>query len=192
MEDKLLIEGLVERKEESFSALVLQYQRRVYNTVLSISQQTEEAEDLAQEVFMEIFESIHKYRGESSLSTWIYRIATNKALEFIRKKKAQKRFAFVKSLFGQNDEIVHQSIDFEHPGILLENKERAKVLFSKIEQLAENQKVAYCLHNLEGLSYEEIAGVMKLSKSSVESLIFRAKQNLRKSLEHFYKNEYDR
>ena len=106
-----------------------------------------------------------------------------------RKKKATKRFAFLTSLFGEDDEIMYHPTTFEHPGVVLENKERASVLFKHISQLPDNQKVAFTLCNIEGLSYQEITEVMQLSLSSVESLLFRAKTNLRKTLKDYYMNQ---
>ena len=189
MNDTELLNKIQAGQESAFKILVETHQKRVFNTVLAIVQNFEEAEDVAQEVFIEVHQSVHKFRGDSKLSTWLYRIATTKALEEIRKKKAQKRFAFFTNLFNDDYEILHESIDFEHPGVILENKENSKQLFKAINQLTENQKVAYTLCNIEGLSYQEIMEVMQLSLSSVESLLFRAKTNLRKSLAVFYTNQ---
>jgi RNA polymerase sigma-70 factor (ECF subfamily) len=186
-----LILAIKDGQETAFKELVELYQHRVYNTVLGIIQNRLEAEDICQEVFMEVYAGAGSFRGDAKVSTWIYRIASNKSLEFLRKNKAQKRFAFVRSLFGKNDELEVQPSHFEHPGVQLENKERAAVLFGAIEKLADNQRVAYSLHHLEGLSYQEIMEVMDLSKSSVESLLFRAKQNLRKLLKEFYEQDHE-
>lgn len=186
MDEKQLITDLQNGSENAFRRLVELFQDKVFNTVVSILQNLEEAEDVSQEVFIEVYESVRKFRGESKLSTWIYRIATTKALEAHRKKKASKRFAFLSSLFGDDDEIVHHPATFEHPGVVLENKERAGILFKHINQLPDNQKVAFTLCNVEGLSYQEITEVMQLSLSSVESLLFRAKTNLRKTLKDYY------
>ncbi len=188
MNDTELLNQIRAGQESAFRILVETHQKRVFNTVLAIVQNFEEAEDVAQEVFIEVYQSIHKFRGDSKLSTWLYRIATTKALEEIRKKETQKRFAFFTNLFNNDNEILHERIEFEHPGLVLENKEKSKQLFNAINQLPENQKVAYTLCNIEGLSYQEIMEVMQLSLSSVESLLFRAKTNLRKSLANFYKN----
>lgn len=192
LEEHLLITDLKNRSEAAFRHLVETYQKQVYNTVLSLIQNNDEAEDIAQEVFMEVFRSIESFREDASLSTWIYRIATTKSLEVIRKKKTQKRFAFISSLFGKNDELIHQPPDFEHPGIVAENKELAQNLFAAISKLPDNQRIAYTLVNVEGLSYQETAGAMSITKSSVESLIFRAKGNLKKLLKTYYEelNQY--
>jgi RNA polymerase sigma factor (sigma-70 family) len=189
LDEKQLITDLQNGSENAFRYLVELFQDKVFNTVVSIIQNLEEAEDVSQEVFIEVYESVQKFRGESKLSTWIYRIATTKALEAHRKKKATKRFAFLTSLFGEDDEIVHHPVTFEHPGVVLENKERASILFKHISQLPDNQKVAFTLCNIEGLSYQEITEVMQLSLSSVESLLFRAKTNLRKTLKDYYMNQ---
>lgn len=190
MEEKQLLQGLQSRRESAFKYLVDTYQTKVYNTVLAIVQNSEEAEDVAQEVFMEVYESIEKFRGEAKVSSWVYRIATTKALEAYRKRKTQKRWGgFLSSLFGENEEVVHHPADFVHPGVLLENKERSTILFKAISKLADNQKIAFTLHHVEGLSYQEITEVMQLSLSSVESLLFRAKSNLRTLLKEYYAKE---
>lgn len=181
-----LIQQLREGDEQAFKSLVTNYQDLVFNTALGIVQNSEDAEDVAQEVFIQVYRSIDQFKGDARLSTWIYRITTTKALDHIRSRKRKKRFAFITSLFGPNDELVHEPVDFQHPGVALDRKEQAALLFQMIAQLPENQKVAFTLHKTEELSYQEIADVMQLSVSAVESLLFRARQNLRKLLEKYY------
>ena len=94
MSEQELLIRLQKGDETAFKTLVETHQKRVFNTVLIIVQNLEEAEDISQEVFMEVYQSVSKFRGDSKISTWLYRIATMKALEEIRKKKAKKRFAF--------------------------------------------------------------------------------------------------
>jgi RNA polymerase sigma factor (sigma-70 family) len=184
-----LIQQLREGDELAFKSLVATYQDMVYNTALGIVQNAEDAEDVAQEVFIQVFRSIDQFKGDARLSTWMYRITTTKALDHIRSRRRKKRFAFITSLFGPNDELVHEPIDFQHPGVALDRKEQAALLFRTIEQLPDNQKVAFTLHKTEGLSYQEIADVMELSVSAVESLLFRARQNLRKLLEKHFQQD---
>jgi RNA polymerase sigma factor, sigma-70 family len=184
-----LIQQLREGDELAFKSLVATYQDMVFNTALGIVQNAEDAEDVAQEVFIQVFRSIDQFKGDARLSTWIYRITTTKALDHIRSRRRKKRFAFITSLFSANDELVHEPIDFQHPGVALDRKEQAALLFRMIEQLPENQKVAFTLHKTEGLSYQEIAEVMELSVSAVESLLFRARQNLRKLLEKHFEQD---
>lgn len=187
-----LIAGLKLGDPNAFKYLVETHQSRVYNTVLTIVQQPEEAEDVAQEVFVQVFESIHTFGGDGKLTAWIYRIATIKALESYRKRHARKRFAFFTSLFISNDEEGglddrRHPVEFAHPGVKLEQQERSTVLFRAIERLSDQQKIAFTLHHIEGLSYQEITDVMQLSISAVESLLHRAKVNLRKRLTSYYK-----
>ena len=184
-----LIEQLKQGDETAFKTIVEQWKDMVYNTILGIVQNETEAEDLAQDVFIKVFEKISTFKGDSKFSTWLYRIATTTALDHLRSKKRKKRFGFLQSLGGGNDE--KESIpDFNHPGVSLDNKERATVLFKAIESLPENQKTAYTLHKLEGLSYRDVSEVLNTTVSAVESLMSRANQNLRKELEEYYNKHY--
>lgn len=190
MSEQELLIRLQKGDETAFKTLVETHQKRVFNTVLIIVQNLEEAEDISQEVFMEVYQSISKFRGDSKISTWLYKIATMKALEEIRKKKAKKRFAFFTNLFGEANEVLHESVDFVHPGVVMEQQENAFYLFKAINLLPNNQKIAFTLSTIEGLSYHEITEIMQITLSSVESLLFRAKNKLRNSLSDFYKNQY--
>lgn len=184
LNDDILIQQLKEGDQSAFKTIVDNYQNMVYNTCLSIVKSEEDAEDLAQEVFVQVYQSVHSFKGESKLSTWIYRIATTKSLDHERKKKRKKRFGFVKSIFGDDSQVVINPPDFNHPGVALDQKENAAKLFRAIEKLPENQKVAFILNKVEGLSYQEVSEVMESSVSSVESLLHRAKNNLRRILEN--------
>ena len=171
----------------SFKDLVEAHKKRVFNTCISFLQNTEDAEDITQEVFIEVYRSLDKFKQQSNVSTWIYRIAVNKSLDFLRRKKSKKRFAYFSNLFSEETgEVIHEQADFEHPGIQLENKESSKYLFKVIDTLPETQKTAFILFTLEELSQKEIAVVMNISPKAVESLIQRAKAGLRKKLEFFY------
>jgi len=184
-----LIEQLKRGDETAFKAIVEQWQDMVYNTILGIVQNETEAEDLAQDVFIKVFEKISSFKGDSKFSTWLYRIATTTALDHLRSKKRKKRSGFSQGLGGGSDEK-EEIPDFHHPGVSLDNKERAAVLFKAIEALPENQKAAYTLHKLEGLSYRDVSEVLNTTVSAVESLMSRANQNLRKQLEEYYNRHY--
>lgn len=187
MDESVLVEQLKQGDQGAFKTIVETWQNMVYNTALGIVQNEEDAEDIAQETFVQVFNSIGSFKGESKFSTWLYRITVAKALDHERRKKRKKRFAFVKSIFGEDSEVVVNPPDFHHPGIVLDNKENGAVLFKAIGQLPENQKVAFTLHKVDGLSYQEVSEVMKTSVSSVESLMHRARTNLKKKLEAYYK-----
>jgi len=147
----------------------------------------EDAEDVTQEIFNTIHLNMKEFKAESALDTWNYRISVNKCLEYIRKKNRKKRSGIFRSnfLLDGNNAIEYHS-DFIHPGIELENKERSIALFKAIDLLPDQQKTAFILHKLEQVSYHEIASIMEVSLSAVESLLFRAKQNLKKYLLNYY------
>lgn len=186
LEDQRLIDDLKSGSEEAFRTLVELYQLRVYNTSLGLLRSENEAEDISQEVFIEVFQSINNFKGESKLSTWIYRITVTKSLELMRYKKRKKRFAPILSIFNSEDQRMIEPKDFAHPGVKLEQQENAAVLFSAIDLLPDSQQTAFTLHKLQGLSYQEIATIMNTSLSSVESLMHRAKLNLKKRLTSYY------
>jgi len=186
------IEQLKLKSTAAYGKLVGDFQQKVFGTCISFVPNKEDAEDIAQEVFVEVFRSIEKFKGDSKLSTWIYKITKNKCLEFIRKKNTKKRFAFLQSITGNL--IPMDKTDYftemNHPGIVLENKELSATLFKAINCLPESQSVIFILHKIDGKSYQEVAEITNRSLSSVESVMFRAKKNLQKILENYYKNEY--
>jgi RNA polymerase sigma-70 factor, ECF subfamily len=187
----ILIEQLKQGNEAAFKTIVEAWQDMVYNTALGIVQNAEDAEDISQEVFVQVYESIHTFKGEAKFSTWLYKITVTKTMDHIRRKKRKKRFAFIQSLFGMNDEMVHDPPDFHHPGVALDKKETAAELFKAIEQLPENQKIAFTLNKLEGLNYQEVSEIMNTTVPSIESLLHRAKNNLKKLLEIYYREKYN-
>ncbi len=189
MNEWTLIEKLKQGDESAFKTIVETWQNMVYNTAIGIVQNAEDAEDITQEVFVQVYQSISSFKGDSKFSTWLYRITVTKALDHERRKKRKKRFAFVRSLFGEGSEVIVNPPDFNHPGVVLDKKEDAAALFKVIGQLPENQRIAFTLHKLEGLSYQEVSEVMKTTVSSVESLMHRAKTNLRKKLEEYYRDQ---
>lgn len=172
--------------ESEFYELITGYKNKVYNTCLGLVKNHEDAEDLAQEVFLEAYSKWKTFRGDSKKSTWLYRIAVNKSLEHLRRQKRSKRSGTHVDINEFSDTIEGR---FYHPGVALEDKERSAILFGAIDRLPEDQQVAFTLLKVEGLSLREIAQIMKKSSSSVESLIHRAKQNLRKKLNAYYEKE---
>ena len=186
-----LVAALQRGSQVAFRTLVEQYQDRIYGTIFSLLQNAEEAEDVAQEVFVEVYQTIARFRGEATLSTWLYRLATSRALKSLRKARAQKRFAFLTSLLGrpnntQPNNIRHEPPDHAHPLALLEEQQQLQLLRIQVARLPEQQQVAFALRHEQELSYEQIAAVLGTSLSAVESLLFRARQTLRKRLQpHF-------
>ncbi|HMS66123.1 MAG TPA: RNA polymerase sigma factor [Ignavibacteria bacterium] len=181
-----VIKQLVLGDEKAFKSIFKLYRNMVYNTALGFLTNVNDAEDITQEVFIQVFRSIEQFKEESKLSTWIYRITITKCLDLIRKRKTKKRFAFIVDIFDKNEK--EYFINYDHPGVETENRELSKTLFREIDKLPENQRIAFVLNKIEQLSYKEISEVMETSISAVESLIFRAKANLKMRLEKFYRS----
>lgn len=146
----------------------------VYSLALSYLQHKEDAEEVTQDVFIKVHEGLADYKKQASLKTWIYRITVNYCLDFIKAKRRKKRSTFFNTV--ALDKVTIPS--FEHPGVLLEQREMAAVLLECVNELKEQQKTAFILSKVDGLKHEEIAEIMSKSVSGVESLIYRAKQNL--------------
>lgn len=191
LDDQSFITLAHENKDRAFSMLVDAYTGLVFNACLNTVRNREDAEDVVQEVFTVAYLSLDKFEGKSKLSTWLYSIALNKSKEFLRSKTRKKRFGIFTVLEKEDSHLVPEgTINYEHPGIQLENKERAAIFFEAIDKLAENQRTAYTLHKIDGMSYSEVAELMGTSVSSVESLMFRAKKRLKEFLSAYYeKNE---
>ncbi|CAN5186357.1 RNA polymerase sigma factor [soil metagenome] len=189
MEETNLINGLKSGQREAFESLFRLYRRQVYNTCLGLLQHSGDAEDVAQEVFIEVFRSAEKFRGDSKLGTWLYRISYNKCLDHIRARNRGKRSGNVISLDGEAAPQIPSGNYFEHPGIAMEKKEESKIVFAAITALPENQRIAFTLNKVDGLSYQEVADVMEMKIPAIESLLHRAKQNLKKLLSDYYYNK---
>jgi RNA polymerase sigma-70 factor (ECF subfamily) len=190
MNDLAFITAIKNNEPEAFRDLVLNHQDMVINTCFGMLNNLADAEDVAQEVFMEVHRSIHKFRADAKLSTWLYRIAVNKSIDLIRKNKRKSWVSSIQSMFGG----VEKEVDFEDKYQAsaqdqLENEERRVILQNAIQTLPDNQRIAFTLHKFEELSYKEIANVMEVSLSSVESLMHRAKRNLKKRLSKYYHAE---
>ena len=191
MNDFENITKLQEGSEQAFKELVDKYQKLVFNTCFGIVHNKVDAEDIAQEVFIEVFRSVHKFRADSKVSTWLYRIAVNRSLNHIRDNKKSKWFqSFDDADDTKKGQIKNYSATkTDTPEYELENNERAALLHAAIDSLPSSQKVAFTLSKYEELSYQEISDIMDLSVSSIESLLFRAKKNLQKKLYKCYQKK---
>lgn len=165
----------------AFKELVEGYGQHIYNTCLGFLQDQVLAEDMTQEVFITIFRTIEQFNERSALSTWIYRIAVNKCIDYQRAQNRHKRLGNIISLHQTQDTEFDPS-NFMHPGVLLEHKEEAQILFQALQKLPEQQKIAFTLKYVEQLSQKEIAEILEITSKAVESLLQRAKMNLRKIL----------
>ena len=193
MTEKQLIQKIRERDETAFREMVELYQVRIVRTCYSIIHNQEDSEEIAQDVFIELYEKISGFRGTSKLSTWLYRVAINKSLNFIRRQNRMKFVEQMGNILSSKDKNIPDAVEkiqTKEQETLPEITERRKILHAAIDTLPLNQKITFTLHQYDELSYKEIAEVMNISLSSVESLIHRAKKNLQKKLVNYYKTMF--
>jgi RNA polymerase sigma-70 factor, ECF subfamily len=187
-----IIAKLKEGNEKAFREFVEKYRQMVVNTCFGLLHNDEDAEDVSQEVFIEVFRSVKNFRYGSKVSTWLYRIAVNRSLNFIRNNRKHRWFrSFDEEVRLKMDFLMQTASIYEgNPEYDLENEQRSVLIHEAIDSLPKNQRVAFTLSKYEDLTQKEIAEVMKLSVASVESLIHRAKKNLQKKLYIWYKKKY--
>lgn len=162
----------------TFKELFDSYNKLVFNLALQYVQNQEDAEEITQNVFVKIYAKIDTFQQQSDLKTWIYRIAINQSLDFIKAQNARKRWSFF-SYRSINDDTKKIDVPhFDHPGIVLEQKEALENIFKAINQLSDNQKTALILLKIEQHTQAETAQIMDISTKAVESLFQRAKKNL--------------
>jgi RNA polymerase sigma-70 factor (ECF subfamily) len=149
---------------------------------LQYVQNTEDAQEIAQDVFLKVYEKLDTFQENSSLKTWIYRITINTSLDFIKAKKRDKRGFFFSALRIDDPERSISVPNFDHPGVLMEDKEAVAEIFRGINQLPEDQKTVILLMRLEDKTQAETAEIMEKTTKAVESLYQRAKKNLKNIL----------
>lgn len=185
--DRILVKRLKNGDSSAFEELVNEYQGMILNTCFGFTHMKNDAEDLTQEVFIQVYRSIDSFREDSKLSTWLYRIAVNKSLNFLRKRKNSSWVQQIEDILFSDEAQSLSTGQQASPLGILENNEKAEQLSKAIQKLPENQKSAFVLSKYQGLSNKEVANIMESSVSATEALLNRAKKNLQKILlDYFY------
>jgi RNA polymerase sigma-70 factor (ECF subfamily) len=186
--ERRFVERLMARDERAFNELVQLYQRRVYLLVLRMLGRPDEAEDMAQEVFVQVFKAIGQFRGESKLSTWLYRIAVNLCKN--RAKYLGRRHTDRSDAYDGASEYVDASAaegvtlaQVARPDHLLEGYELERIVQACIADLEPDFREVLVLCDVEELSYEEIGQITGLADGTVKSRIFRARALLKSKVE---------
>ena len=187
MNEKDLIYQLKTRLPAAYNELVLQYQAIVIHTCFKFLLNQHDAEDIAQEVFIEIYQSIPTFRSESKLSTWIYRIAVTKCLDEIKKRYRKKRLVTLGKMLHLED-IALWLAGGSMPDDQLKGDEKMQEIMSALNILPDNQRVAFTLSKIEGYSNTEIAEILNTTTVAVESLVYRAKKQMSVELKNILKN----
>jgi RNA polymerase sigma-70 factor (ECF subfamily) len=190
MHDADFIVGLKNGDQDVFKKLVEQHQVPLVRLCKGFLHDEEDARDIVQETFIEVFESIHHFRQDARLSTWLYRIAVNKSLNLIRKKKINRLLVSLDVFSAKETNDVEYGTTGPGqnlPGDKLEKNEKMKQIRKAVDSLPGNQRIVFILNKYMDLTNKEVAEVMDISLSAVESLMHRAKMNLQKKLFNLYK-----
>jgi RNA polymerase sigma-70 factor (ECF subfamily) len=159
-----------------FDALYRDYKRKVFGTVRNVVGPSQELEDIVQTVFLEIHRSLPRYRGTAQLSTWIYRIAVNVSLQYIRKKKRRRFFLFL------GDDTRRDALNNHDPRTRLAERERIEVLYRLVDKLSEKKRTTFILHEMEGMTVEAIAEICEVPPNTVRSRLIAARAQLTKRM----------
>jgi RNA polymerase sigma-70 factor (ECF subfamily) len=182
----LFIERLIQGDANAFDTLVNRYAADIYSLLLRITKDTEEAADLTQETFLRALKSIKKFRGDSEIKTWLFRIAINQSKNRFRWWKSRKRERTVSldAPIGESETPMSETVQthFSNPEETTLQNEREKFLIQALNNLPDIYREAVILCDIEGLSYEEIATVLEINIGTVKSRIARGREELRKIL----------
>ena len=180
--DKLFVERARQGDESAFEALVNLYGKKVYNTACRICKNEADAEDVAQEVFLKVYRALPNFKGESSFSTFLYRVTVNACLDFVRRSGRAAAESLVRQ-DADGEEYEYLPADAEQtPERQSERAELRETLRRSILRLSDEHRAVILLRDVNGLSYEEIAAVLSCSVGTVKSRINRAREKLREIL----------
>jgi RNA polymerase sigma-70 factor (ECF subfamily) len=181
-----LMARIAKGDEDAFEILVNRHQTSILNLIYRFIGDKAQAKDLAQEVFLRVWQAAKSYKPEAKFTTWIYRITANLCFNELKSSRRKKWLQFLRS---NEDREVRTEEDVADgspsPEDLFLAKERSRQISEALQSLPDNQRMALILKRYDGLSYNEIAGILNCSVSAVESLIIRARRNLQEKLKNF-------
>jgi len=182
--DEQLVEKFKAGDRDSFRILVERYKSRVYNIIYGIMGSRDEAEDLSQEVFLNVYRFLHRFKEKSKFYTWLYRIAVNICLSAQKKKNKSSNVLSLTELSETDNtsgkmELADQSFSSQK---MLEDMELARKIKSAINSLSEVLKTTFVLREFEDLSYQELAKAFQCSRGTIKSRLSRAREELRQKL----------
>ena len=185
--DLSLVRRVKKGDYRAFDLLVLKYQSRVISTVFKYVKERQLAEDITQEAFIKSYKSIDSFRGESSFYTWVYRIAVNTAKNYLVSSK--RRDEVVISDLSEDNSFYPEKSDVDSPHDILKASELRDLIFETLSSLGEETRTALSLREFDGLSYEQIAEIVKCPVGTVRSRIFRGREMIEEVVgKHMDKN----
>jgi RNA polymerase sigma-70 factor (ECF subfamily) len=182
-QDRALVEAVLAGDATAYRGLVERYQRRVYALIVGMVRDREEARDLTQEAFIKAYRNLDRFRLESSFYTWLYRIAMNLAIDYLRKHKKRRASEFDEGIASKGlDGEIHHGHVANNPGKELERKQLSGRILDALDKLSPEHKRIILLREVEGLSYKEIADTLECAEGTVMSRLFYARKKLQKQL----------
>ena len=184
-DERRLVSGLKKGQEEAFRFLIRRYQSKLFSIAYGITLDKEESLDILQDVFLKVYQKIHTFREEARLSTWLHRMTINLCLNWQRRWK--RRFRWHHQPLERDDAADYPELGThdDHPETLYERKEFEEALWEGLNALTEEARVVFVLKEVEGLSYDDIAKILKIKRGTVSSRLFYARKALRKSLKPY-------
>lgn len=184
-----LIKLVLDGNQEAFRSIVEQYKANVFRTCLGFVHNREDAEELTQDVFVNAYRNLNRFKGDSAFSTWIYRIAVNSSLNHLRKHKRRSFIQRFENIFSGKiyEDTSATTAYWDSPEKRMIDEERNNQLYKAIDSLPENQRIAFSMSKYEELPQREIASIMNITEGAVEALLQRAKANLQKKLTAYIK-----
>ena len=179
MEEKQLIRQAAQGDRDAFARLLERYQKQVYHQALRMVGSPEDAADMTQEAFFKVWQGLPGFQGDSSLSTWLYRLTNNVCIDFLRREKKRRGEL---SLDADDSAALPLAASAPSPQLSLERKELRQAIEAGLAQLSDEHRQVLVLREISGLSYDEIAGLLELSPGTVKSRIARARLSLAKFL----------
>lgn len=182
--DMALVERIKAGDIDAFEELFNRYQKRIYNLIYRMVDNEQDANDLTQEVFIRVYNSINTIRTDASFAAWIRTVAINITRDFFRKKKRTvKTDSYDAAINMDNGDIERQIEDISpNPHNILESKETSKIVEKAISSLSQQHKEVIILHHIDGQDVENIAAALNLPVGTVKSRLARARDNLKRKL----------
>jgi RNA polymerase sigma-70 factor (ECF subfamily) len=176
-DEQKLIEDCLNGNSAAFGELVLRHQDRLYNTVLRLLDQPEDARDVVQEAFLHAYQSLHAFKGDSQFFTWMYRIAVNSAISYKRKRRMVLRLQPATDGIAGIDPI--DANEANRPGHAMEMAEQERRVREALGQLSQEHRTVLILKDMDGMKYEEMADVLGVPIGTIRSRLHRARLEMR-------------
>lgn len=187
--ERELLSRLKAGDERAFEEVLRRYELKVFNLTRGLLRHDEDAQDALQDTFLSVFKNISRFKGDSSLSTWVYRIAVNSALMKMRQRRNEQKHVPIEEYMPEFDDSGHRVavVPDWHPAVdqLLLNKELGSMLRQWIADLAPEYRVVFLLRDQEGLENEHVASILNLSVAAVKSRLHRARMYLRERAKRY-------